>query len=105
VRDGLSRRDWDFFRPEEAIPRQVRNILAACMMSYKRIGIIRNIIDVMGEFTCLGVRLVHPNPRIQDLYQEWAKKVNFTNVLSASVIFYIVLQMLLYNVKSAIIKG
>jgi hypothetical protein len=77
VRDGLSRRDWDFFRPEEAVPKQVRNILAACMLAYKRIGIIRNIIDVMGEFTCLGVRLVHPNPRIQDLYQEWAKKVNF----------------------------
>jgi hypothetical protein len=77
VRDGMSRFDWEYFRPEEAIPRQTRNIIYACQMAYKRIGFIRNIIDIMGEFTCQGIRLVHQNPSVQKLYEEWAKKVNF----------------------------
>jgi hypothetical protein len=76
VRDGMSRNDWSYFRPEESTPRGVRNIIYACMQVYKRVGIIRNIVDVMGEFTCQGLRLVHPNPRIQDIYQEWARRIN-----------------------------
>jgi hypothetical protein len=76
VRDGMSRSDWSYFRPEESTPRGVRNIIYACMQVYKRVGIIRNIVDVMGEFTCQGLRLVHPNPRIQDIYQEWARRIN-----------------------------
>ena len=77
VRDGMSRRDWDYFRPEEAIPKNVRGIMLACMMAYKRMGIVRNTIDVMGEFTCQGIRIVHPNPGIQKLLENWAKRVNF----------------------------
>jgi hypothetical protein len=77
VRDGMSRGDWEYFRPEEAIPRNFRNILYACIMAYKRVSIIKKAVDVMGEFTCQGIRLVHPNPGIQKIYEEWAKKVNF----------------------------
>jgi hypothetical protein len=75
VRDGISRRDWEYFRPEEAIPRDIRNIIGACMMAYKRIGFIKNVIDTMAEFTCQGIKIVHQNPRIQDLCQQWGKKV------------------------------
>jgi hypothetical protein len=76
TRDGMSRRDWEYFRPEDSIPREIRNIISTSMQAYNRIGIVGNTIDVMGEFTCQGIRLVHPNPRIQDLCQNWAKKIN-----------------------------
>jgi hypothetical protein len=75
VRDGITRRDWEYFRPEEAIPKDIRNILAACMMAYKRIGFIRNVIDTMAEFTCQGIKIVHPNPGIKNLCEAWAKKI------------------------------
>jgi hypothetical protein len=65
VRDGFSRQDWEYFRPEESIPREMRNIFASTMMAYKRIGIVKRIIDLMGEFTCQGIRLVHPQPQIE----------------------------------------
>ncbi len=75
VRDGMSRRDWDYFRPEESISKTFRKMLNSCNMAYKRIGIIHQVIDLMAEFTCQGIKLIHQSPRIEDLYQEWAKKI------------------------------
>ena len=76
VRQGYDRRDYDFFRPGEAIPTSDIDIIAACMQSYERIGLVRNTIDMMSEFACQGIDLVHPNPRIEDFYKQWFAKVN-----------------------------
>ena len=76
VRQGYDRRDYDFFRPGEAIPTGDVDIIAACMQSYERIGIVRNTIDMMSEFACQGIDLVHPNPRIEAFYKQWFAKVN-----------------------------
>lgn len=78
VRDGMNRRDWEYFRPEESIPRQMKANMAASMVAYRRVGIVKRIIDLMGEFTCQGIRLVHQQPNIEKLYQEWAKKIDLS---------------------------
>ena len=76
VRQGYDRRDYDFFRPGEQIPTRELDIIAACMQSYEKIGIVRNTIDMMSEFACQGIDLVHPNPRIEDFYKQWFSKIN-----------------------------
>ncbi len=76
VREGFDRRDYDFFRPGEQIPTKDVDIIGACMQAYDRIGIVRNIIDMMSEFACQGIDLVHPNPRIEKFFKEWFNKVN-----------------------------
>lgn len=76
VREGYDRRDYDFFRPGEAIPTRDIDIIGACMQSYDRIGIVRNTIDMMSEFACQGIDLVHPNPRIEKFFKEWFNKIN-----------------------------
>jgi hypothetical protein len=76
VRESFDRRDYDFFRPGEQIPLFDKDIMLACMQAYERIGIVRNVIDMMAEFACQGIELVHPNEKIQDFYREWFKKVN-----------------------------
>jgi len=78
VRDGFSRRDYNAFRPEDATPSDSRLIKLACINAYKRIGLIRNIIDLMADFTVQGVHLAHPNKRIEKFYNEWWNKVNGT---------------------------
>jgi len=75
VREGFDRRDYDFFRPNEQIPVKDKDIMTACMQAYERIGIVRNTIDMMSEFACQGVDLVHPNPKIEKFYKEWFKKI------------------------------
>jgi hypothetical protein len=63
---------------EEAIPKKQREIISFCMSAYNKVGIVRNIIDLMGDFTVQGIQIVHPNPRIQKFLRGWWKKVRGT---------------------------
>lgn len=74
-RPGLTRSDYDYFRPEEAIPKQIKFIFQQSDTIYNRVGLVKNVIDLMGDFGSQGIRLVHPNKRIERFYQNWFKKV------------------------------
>ena len=76
ARDPFTRRDYERFRPHEGIPRKPLAIIAACMSAYQRVGLIRNIIDLMGDFACQGVTITHPNKKIELFFNNWFKKVN-----------------------------
>ena len=75
VRPGFDRSDYDAFRPGEAIPTRQKKIMAACMTSYDRVGIIRNVIDLMSDFASQGLVLVHPNKTIEKFYRKWFSQV------------------------------
>jgi hypothetical protein len=74
-RPGLSRSDYDYFRPQEAVPNQIKEILKRADTIYQRIGLVKNVIDLMGDFSSQGIRIVHPNKRIERFYRNWFKKV------------------------------
>ena len=76
IREGFSRRDYEMFRPEEAVPLRIKDIIAACLECYRRVGIVRNVIDLMGDFTVQGVDIVHPNPKIEEWHKNWFKRIN-----------------------------
>lgn len=76
IKSEYGRSDYDVYRPSEASPVEYEQIIRVCMRAYDRVGIVRNVIDLMGDFTCSGVRLVHPNPKIQKFYREWFTHVN-----------------------------
>lgn len=76
VRNEYGRDDYNYFRPGEAPPKKSRDIMIACNNTYRRTGIIKNIIDLMADFGSQGVRIVHPQPRVQRFYRAWFKKVN-----------------------------
>ena len=76
VRDGFSRTDYEYFRPDEALPKKQKDVIAFCMQAYRKIGLVRNVIDLMADFGSQGVSLVHPNARIQKFYRGWFKKVS-----------------------------
>lgn len=73
-RPGLTRMDYDFFRPDEAVPRKIKIILKKAEDVYQRIGLVKNVIDLMGDFGSQGIRIVHPNKRIERFYKTWFKK-------------------------------
>jgi hypothetical protein len=76
VRDGFDRADRDWFRPGEAIPTRDKDIIAAGMQAYDKVGIVHNIIDMMAEFACQGIDLVHPNKDKERFFKEWFRKIN-----------------------------
>ena len=74
-RPALLRSDYDAFRPDEAVPGSHAGIIRAANSAYQRVGLIRNIIDLMGDFACQGIRLTHPNKRIEKFYTNWFKRI------------------------------
>lgn len=76
VRPGFNKLDYYAFRQTESVPNQQRRIIKMCMDAYDRVGIIRNIIDLMGDFGSQGINIVHPNKTVEKFYQQWFKSVN-----------------------------
>lgn len=75
-RPGLLKADYDAFRPEEAVPTVVKHILRRADQIYQKVGLVKNVIDLMGDFAVQGIRIVHPNKRIERFYKSWFKKIN-----------------------------
>ena len=74
-RPGLQKGDYDYFRSSEKVPTKPKDIIAFARKSYRQIGLIRNSIDLMADFACQGIRMVHPNPRIERFYNDWFSRV------------------------------
>ena len=64
VRPGFTSQDYHAFRPDEAVPNQQRRIIKMCMDAYDKVGIIRNIIDLMGDFGSQGIQIVHKDKSV-----------------------------------------
>jgi hypothetical protein len=75
-RPGLTKSDYYNFRPEEATPLFIKGILSIADDIYQRVGLVKNVIDLMGDFASQGIRLVHRNKRIERFYRRWFKKIN-----------------------------
>jgi len=74
-RPGFTRSDYYYFRPDEAIPQRLKEILKRADDIYQRVGLVKNVIDLMGDFATQGIRIVHKNKRIERFYQRWFKKI------------------------------
>tara|TARA_R110002096_G_scaffold190143_4_gene371105 strand:+ start:3297 stop:5321 length:2025 start_codon:yes stop_codon:yes gene_type:complete len=76
VRPSFGHSDYYAFRPDEQVPRQAKRIIKMCMDAYDKVGIVRNVIDLMGDFGCQGINVVHEDKSVEKFYQQWFKKCN-----------------------------
>ena len=76
VRTGFTRQDYDRFRPSEAVPQRQKEAVRMCMAAYDKVGIIRNVVDLMSDFAAQGINIVHPNKRIEKFFKAWFNKVS-----------------------------
>mgnify|MGYP003649814411 FL=1 len=75
VRTSFLRQDYDNFRPGESVSSHQKKIMKMSMQAYDRVGIIRNVIDLMSDFASQGLTLVHPNKTIEKFYRKWFTQV------------------------------
>ncbi len=76
VRTGFTREDYNRFRSSESVPKRQKEAIRMCMQAYDKVGIIRNVIDLMADFAGQGITIVHPNKRIEKFFRAWFNKVN-----------------------------
>jgi hypothetical protein len=74
-RPGLTRNDYDQFRPTERIPTKHKDIVKFAERVYKKNGLVHNIIDLMGDFACQGIRISCANKRDERFYKNWFNRV------------------------------
>lgn len=65
VREQFTRDDYDYFRDTERVPSKKLDMIVSARKAYQKIGLIKNIIDLMGDFTCQGIDIVHEQPQIE----------------------------------------
>lgn len=80
VRSEYNRADYDYFRQGESIPCKQEHRIEMCMQAYNRVALIHNAVDMMAEFATSGIRLVHPNTKINNFHKRWAEQVSFKYV-------------------------
>ena len=75
-RPGLTRSDYDYFRPSERVPVKIKGIIRKADDIYQRVGLVKNVIDLMGDFGAQGIRLVHKVKKTERFFQEWFRRCN-----------------------------
>lgn len=74
VRTDFLKDDYYRFRPFEEPASNFKQAMSMCMKAYDRVGIVKNVIDLMGDFACQGISLNHQNKKIENFYRTWWKK-------------------------------
>ena len=75
ARQGFGRDNYEFFRDKEQVAKNIKEAMQMCDMAYQKVGLIRNVIDLMSDFACQGIKVVHPNARIEKLHKQWFEQV------------------------------
>jgi len=76
VRDEYNRDDYYGFRPSEAVDGDTKATMRKCAKAYDNVGLIKQVIDLMGDFASQGIRISHTNKSIERFYRRWWQKVN-----------------------------
>jgi len=76
VRPSFDKRDYYSFRTNEEVPTKQKQVIKMCMDAYDKVGIIRNIIDLMGDFGSQGINIVHENKSVEKFFKQWFRKVD-----------------------------
>lgn len=71
VRTDFIKDDYYRFRPSEEPGQVFKDSMYKCMQAYEKVGIIKNVIDLMGDFGSQGITLHHKDRKIQAFYRKW----------------------------------
>ena len=54
--------------------KKIKSIMYRADDIYQRVGLVKNVIDLMGDFATQGIRIVHRNKRVERFYKRWFEK-------------------------------
>ena len=80
VRSDYNRNDYEYFRPSYTVPQKQKDIISMCMEAYQKVGLVRNVIDLMSDFGAQGIRLQHTVPSTQEFYNSWWNKIGGASI-------------------------
>lgn len=76
VKSEYTRGDYDYYRKYETSERTAKENIELCLRAYDKVGIVRNVIDLMSDFVCKGIKLVHPIASQERFYNQWFEYID-----------------------------
>lgn len=76
IRPPFSNSDYGKFRPNEAIPCDISEIIIKCREIYIKSGMVRNVIDMMTDFIVEGLKIADIDKKNEAFFQVWMQKAN-----------------------------
>jgi hypothetical protein len=76
TREPFTRHDYDSYRPNESMPYSSKEIVRQCHAAYRKVGVVRNIVDLMSDFGSQGIVISHPSRKTEKVLRAWFDKVN-----------------------------
>lgn len=80
VRPEYNQADYNYYRPGETSPETAKGQMAISLRAYERVPIVRNVMDMMADFTVEGMRIVHRDRNKAAFLKKWAEKVMMHHV-------------------------
>lgn len=75
VRDEFLPQDYYAFRPGENPHGRIKFVMDKSNKAYKQVGLIRNVVDLMGDFGSQGITVNHPVKKIERFCRRWFNDV------------------------------
>lgn len=76
LRPGNNRHDYYNQRTNDKLPTDHADIIRSCQAVYRKVGMVRNIIDLMTDFASEGLELEHSIKTQERFFKEWARRVD-----------------------------
>jgi hypothetical protein len=74
VRSPYGKDNYYSFRKGESIPSKFKDRVIACRHVYERVGIVRDVIDLLTDFVVDGFDINNPDPKASAFYKAWIRK-------------------------------
>lgn len=76
VKQGYSEGDYRYYREHERLPVTDRELMKYGDDAYYKVGIVRNIVDLMSDFVVKGIKWEHSNKNVEAFYNSWFREVS-----------------------------
>jgi hypothetical protein len=90
TRDAYDPYDYYRQRPGDVMPSRFRDVIWACRQAYLSVGVVRNVIDLMTDFACEDLKIVHPDKKVEAFFKVWIAKVKLKDAIDEFVRHFLV---------------
>lgn len=90
IRSPFSRYDYEKVRPGERMPTRFKEVIHSCRAMYLKVGIVRNVIDMMTDFATEDLKIIHPDKKQEAFFKVWMNKVKLKDAIDEFVRHFLV---------------
>jgi hypothetical protein len=80
VGSEYTKNDYYYFRPSERVKKQPKLVIKMCDDAYNNVGILKNTVDLMGDFASKGLTIIHRNKKVEKFLRQWYRMVRGSHV-------------------------